>query len=119
MQGNLEQGDDIMDLSTVVETIKSTLGEEETAKIGDSLANILSIEKANNDTIKEKDNTINKYKHDKEMLIEANGNMLRQQAMGKEEDPNFGEDELIRKQENKPFDYRTLFDEKGNLLRRK
>ena len=66
-------------------------------------------------TIKEKDNLIDKQKKDKEMLIEANGNLLRQQAQVKEEDSFF--DESIKKEENKPFDFRSVFDEKGKFKR--
>ena len=53
--------------------------------------------------------------NDKEMLIEANGNMLRHQAQVKEEDSFF--DEPIKKEDNKPFDFRSVFDEKGKFKR--
>lgn len=100
-------------LSNIVDTIQEKLGKEESAKIGDSLANILVIEEANEKAIKEKNDYVEKIKKDKEMLIEANGNLLLHQAKAKEEDRE--EYENIKKEANKPFDYRQLFDEKGNL----
>ena len=102
-------------LTKVVDSIRETLGEEESGKIADSLANILSIEKAQNDTLTEKDKLINKYKEDKEVLITANGNLLRQQAMAKEEDSFFEEGK--KEKTNEPFDFRTIFDSKGKFKR--
>ena len=62
-------------------------------------------------TLKEKNDLIDKQKKDKEMLIEANGNLLQSIPMGKEKD------EKKEVEEEKPFDFRSVFDEKGNLKR--
>ena len=101
-------------LSSIVDTIQEKLGKEEAGKIADSLANILVIEEANTKTLKEKNDLIEKQKKDKEMLIEANGNMLRQQAQTKEEDSFFDESPK-KKDDNQPFDFRSVFDEKGKF----
>ena len=51
----------------------------------------------------------NKLRKDKEMLIEANGNLLQQVAFGKEEvKPNTRENE-----EEKKFDFKSVFDKNG------
>ena len=76
-------------LSNIVDTIQEKLGKEESAKISDSLANILVIEEANGKLIKEKDEINKKIQKDKEMLIEANGNLLLHQAQAKEEESFF------------------------------
>ena len=57
------------------------------------------------------------YKHfkNKEMLIEANGNLLLKVPQAKEEDSFF--DGGSKKEENKPFDFRSVFDEKGKFKR--
>ena len=102
-------------LSQIVDTIQETLGKEESSKISDNLASILVIEEANAKTIKEKDSTISKYKSDKDMLIEANGNLLKQQAQIKEEDSFFEDNSKPRITE--PFDFRSVFDSKGNFKR--
>lgn len=102
-------------LSNIVDTIQEKLGKEEAGKIADSLANILVIEEANTKTIKEKDDNIAKITKDKEMLIEANGNLLLHQAQAKEEETFF--DEGKKEKSNEPFDFRSVFDEKGKFKR--
>lgn len=100
-------------LSSIVDSIQEKLGKEESGKIADSLANILIIEEANSKTIKEKDDLISKQKKDKEMLIEANGNLLLHQAQAKEEDSFF--EDTHKKEDKQPFDFRSIFDEKGKF----
>lgn len=102
-------------LSSIVDTIQEKLGKEEAGKISDSLADILVIEEANGKLIKEKDNSINKLKSDKDMLIEANGNLLLKVPQAKEEESFF--DGGSKKEDNKPFDFRSVFDEKGHFKR--
>lgn len=103
-------------LSSIVDTIQEKLGKEETGKISDSLAEILVIEEANGKLIKEKDSSISKLKNDKEMLIEANGNLLLKVPQAKEED-SFFEDGKTKKEDNQPFDFRSVFDSKGHFKR--
>lgn len=103
-------------LSSIVDTIQEKLGKEEVGKISDSLADILVIEEANDKTLKEKDSSITKLKNDKEMLIEANGNLLLKVPQVKEED-SFFEGTKSKKEDNQPFDFRTIFDEKGHFKR--
>lgn len=102
-------------LSSIVDTIQEKLGKEEAGKIADSLANILVIEEANSKTIKEKDENIEKIQKDKEMLIEANGNLLLHQAQAKEEESFF--EESKKEKSNEPFDFRSVFDSKGKFKR--
>ena len=104
------------DLTSVVNNIKEKLGEESSAMIGDSLAQILTIEKANSDTINDKEKTISSLKNDKEMLIQANGNLLLQVPQGKE-DNDFNQSANAKREENQPFDFRTIFDEHGRFKR--
>lgn len=103
-------------LSSIVDTIQEKLGKEEAGKISDSLADILVIEEANTKTIKEKNDLIEKQKKDKEMLIEANGNLLLHVPQAKEEE-SFFESGSSKKEDNQPFDFRTIFDEKGHFKR--
>ena len=103
-------------LTEIVDVIQEKLGKEEAGKISDSLADILIIEEANTKTIKEKNDLIDKQKKDKEMLIEANGRMLKQMPQVKEED-SFFEDNTKKKKDNAPFDFRSIFDEKGKFKR--
>lgn len=104
-----------MELSKIVDTIQEKLGKEESGKIADSLAEILVYEDANNKTIKEKDEVIAKQKKDKEMLIEANGNLLLHVPQAKDEESFYEDGKVDTKTE--PFDFRTVFDEKGKFKR--
>ena len=105
-----------MELNKIVDTIQEKLGKEESGKIADDLANILVFEEANTKTLKEKDDVIAKVKKDKEMLIEANGNLLLHVPQAKEED-SFFEDGQKDSRPTEPFDFRTVFDEKGKFKR--
>lgn len=102
-------------LSNIVDSIQEKLGKEEAGKIADNLADILVIEEANNKTIKEKDSSITKLKNDKEMLIQANGSLLLKVPQAKEEDSFF--EENTKKEVNQPFDFRSIFDDKGHFKR--
>ena len=105
-----------MELSTIVDNIQEKLGKEESGKIMDDLANILVFEEANTKTMKEKDEVIEKQKKDKEMLIEANGNLLLHVPQAKEEE-SFYEDGKKDPKGTEPFDFRTVFDSKGKFKR--
>ena len=103
-----------MELNKIVDTIQEKLGKEESGKIADDLANILIIEESTSKTMKEKDDLIAKQRKDKEMLIEANGNLLLHVPQVKEEESGF---EDKKESVTQPFDYRTVFDEKGRFKR--
>ena len=115
MSKNLDLGGDKMELSKIVDTIQEKLGKEESGKIADDLANILIIEETNSKTLKEKNELIEKQRKDKEMLIEANGNLLLHVPQAKEEESFFEDGRKDPKTE--PFDFRSVFDEKGKFRR--
>ena len=99
-----------MNLSEISDKIQEKLGKEEAGKIADDIANILIFEESNNKVLKEKNDTIDKLNKDKEMLIQANGNLLLKVPQGKE-------DEEVEKEETyKELDYRTVF-ENGKFKR--
>lgn len=100
-----------MNLTEITEKIQEKLGKEESGKIADDIANILIFEESNNKSIDAKNNEINKLKKDKDMLIEANGNLLLHVPQAREE--NITEE----KEEKTPFDYRSIFDEHGKFKR--
>lgn len=108
------KGDYKMELNKIVDNIQEKLGKEESGKIMDDLANILVFEEANTKTLKEKDDQLSKMKKDKEMLIEANGNLLLHVPQAKEE--TFFEEGKEEKP-SEPFDFRTVFDSKGKFKR--
>ena len=103
-----------MNLTEITDKIQEKLGKEESGKIADDLANILIFEESNNKTLKEKEDKINGLNKDKEMLIQANGNLLLQIPQSKED--SFEEKDKGENNE-KPFDFRSVFDEKGKFKR--
>ncbi len=100
----------------ITKSIQDKLGKENTSLIADDLGKLITDNGTMNTEMKQKDEQITKLKQDKEALITTNGNLLQQVAMGNEEN-------LINKNETKPeeppksFDYRSVFDEKGNFKR--
>ena len=89
-----------MNLTEISDKIQEKLGKEESGKIADDIANILIFEESNNKIIEEKNETIKKLNKDKEMLIQANGNLLLKVPQGKEETKE------VEKEEYKEFDFR-------------
>ena len=100
-----------MKIEEYTNKIQEKIGKEEAGKIADDIANILSYDSKLQKDIQDKNEEITKLQKDKEMLIEANGNLLQQVPFGKEKD------EKDREDEKKPFDFRTLFDENGKIKR--
>ena len=98
-----------MNFEETLNKMQEKIGKEKAGMIADDIASLLSYENARNKDIKSKDNEIEKLKKDKEMLIEANGNLLQSIPMGK--DP----EKEIDDEDKKPFDFRTVFDESGKL----
>ena len=96
-----------MNIEEITNSIKSKLGDEESGKIADDLANLLIYEKTKDDTINDSNNKIKKLQEDKDLLVQANANLLGKIPMGKADEDDFGE---TRKEENPEyFDYRTVF----------
>ncbi len=95
-----------MKIEEYTNKIQEKLGDE-AGKIADDLANILTYDNRLQKDIKDKDQEILKLKKDKEMLIEANGNLLQQIPLGREEEPK------KEVEEPKNFDFKTVFDKNG------
>ena len=100
-----------MNIEEYTNKIQEKLGKENSGKIADDIANILSYESKLQKDINDKNDEITKLRKDKEMLIEANGNLLQQVPFGKEKDEKDEEDE------KKPFNFRSIFDENGKIKR--
>lgn len=98
-----------MNLTEISDKIQEKLGKEESGKIADDIANILIYEESNNKILQEKDSEIEKLQKDKEMLIQANGNLLLKVPQGREEVKE-------EKETYKEFDFRSVF-ENGKFKR--
>lgn len=99
-----------MKFEDIQESIRTKLGEEQHALIADDMASLITLKASRDKDIQSKEDEIKKLKSDKEMLIQANGNLLQQVGMVKEE---VNEEDKDNK-EIKKFSFKSLFDEKGN-----
>ena len=98
-----------MKFENLSKNLEEKIGKENVAKISNEIAEIMSYESEMTNNLKDRDETISRLNSDKEMLIQANGNLMQKLPSQKEEIKT--EEEEIKK----PFDYRTLFDENGKL----
>lgn len=104
-----------MNLEETLKGIQKKLGKENSGKIADDIASIISYDSARTKDINNKNEEIDKLKSDKEMLIEANGNLLQQISTEKEE--ILKPKEVEKEEKKKNFDFRSVFDEKGNFIK--
>lgn len=101
-----------MNLEEKLKEMQKKLGKENSSKIADDIATIISYDSARSKDIKNKDEEIIKLRNDKEMLITANGNLLQQISSESEE---ILKPKIEEQEDKKPFDFRSVFDEKGNF----
>ena len=102
------------DFEKLTSGMQEKLGKDNASLILDDIGTLITDNAAVNKMLKEKDAMIEKLKQDKESLIQVNGNLLQQVAMGEEET------HINQKEEEKPrepFNYRSVFDENGNFKR--
>lgn len=100
----------------VTKSIQDKLGKEKTSLIADDLGKLITDNATMNKDLKGRDERISKLEQDKEALITSNGNLLQQVAMGDEGNLT-NKNETKDEEPPKPFDYRSVFDEKGNFKR--
>ena len=104
------------DLEKITKNIQKKLGKENSAMITDDLASIITIKSNYENKIKQDEEEINQIKQDKEVLIQANGNLLQQVSMSaepKKEEPKKEEP----KNNAMNFNFSAMFDEKGNFIK--
>lgn len=97
----------------LINTASEKLGKETSAKVADIFGTMISDNSEMNKTIKQKEAEIEKLQKTNEMLTEANGQLLQQVSMGFEE-PETKKEEP---EEKKPFNFHSVFDEKGNFIK--
>lgn len=104
------------DLELITKSIQKKLGKETSSKIADDIASIVTIKSNYEKQDKAYKDEIQELKNDKEMLIQANGNLLQRVSMANDEElePKKKEEDKIPA---KNFNFRAVFDEKGNFLK--
>ena len=101
-----------MNFEETLTKIQEKIGEDNSGIIADDIASLLTYENARNKDLKARDDEIVKLKKDKEMLIEANGNLLQQISAEKEDIL-----EVKKQEEKKPINIRDAFDKYGNFIK--
>lgn len=96
------------DLERISNSMKEKLGEEDFAKISDSIGELITGNTLNLDELKNREEQITKLKENNQQLIVANGNLLKQVPMGKEDLPKDDEDAKPQR-----INLRDAFDKNG------
>ena len=99
------------ELETITNSIKSKLGDDNVALIADDLGNLITRNIQVHNNLLEKDNEITKLKEEKEKLVVANGNLLQRIPIGTSSKAPKEDEEQVKKS----FNFRSVFDEKGNF----
>ena len=102
-----------MNFEETLTKMQEKIGKDEAAKIADDIASLLSYDNSRTKDINKRDKRIEKLEKDKEMLIEANGNLLQQVSQETKEI----EPQAQIAEEPKPIDIRSAFDKNGNFIR--
>lgn len=102
-----------MNFEETLTKMQEKIGKDEAAKIADDIASLLSYDNSRTKDINKRDKKIEKLEKDKEMLIEANGNLLQQVSQETKEI----EPQAQTAEETKPIDIRSAFDKNGNFIR--
>ena len=97
-----------MNIEEYTNKIQEKLGKETSSMIADDIASLLTYDSKMRTDIKNKDEEITKLRKDKEVLIEANGNLLQQIPFGEED-----KQEKRVVEEEKHFDFKSVFDKNG------
>ena len=98
------------DIKQITDSIKNKLGEENSALIADDLGLLLTKNIEIQKELVDKENTINDYKDKNEKLVLANGKLLQSVPMGIDNNPKTDDSSS-----SEPFNFKSLFDEKGNF----
>lgn len=98
------------DLETITNSIQEKLGKENSALISDDLGKLITLNSNTLTSIQDKDKEIERLTQNNEKLVIANGNLLQQIPMGKEEDKHQSSDSEV-----KSFNFREAFDKNGRF----
>lgn len=102
---------DEKELSRISDSIKEKLGDEEFARISDDMGTLITGNALNLDEIKKRDEQITKLQESNKQLISANGNLLKQVPMGREDTQKEEEDAKPHK-----INLQDAFDKNGSFL---
>ena len=100
------------DLKAITKSIEDKIGKENSGVIADDLGKLYTLNKQTIETISKMEEKNKDLTSTNEKLVIANGNLLQSIPMGKEET------KVEEDVEVKPFNFKSLFDDKGNFLKK-
>lgn len=100
------------DLKAITKSIEDKIGKENSGVIADDLGKLYTLNKQTIETISKMEEKNKDLTSTNEKLVIANGNLLQSIPMGKEET------KIEEETEVKPFNFKSLFDDKGNFLKK-
>lgn len=103
------------ELLAITESIESKIGKEASGMIADDIGMLLTKNSEVNNFISKQSEEIKSLKDRNEKLVVANGNLLQQIPMASDYDTHQSKEEV---KEEKSFDFRTVFDEKGQFKKK-
>lgn len=105
------------EIEVITNGIQEKVGKDNAGIIADDIGKIITDNVAMNNLVEEKDKEIEKLKKHNENLLTSNASLLQQISMGEDTSLNYLKEKENKKAEEKPkpFDFRTVFDEKGNF----
>ena len=104
---------DDKELTRISDSIKEKLGEEDFAKISDSIGELITGNSLNLDEIKNRDEQISKLRETNAQLITANGNLLKQVPVVNNE----ADDEDDEEAKPQRIKLRDAFDKNGMFIK--
>lgn len=102
-----------MKFEDIRKSMEKKLGKENSSLIADDMASLITFNAEREKSINNQNDEIEKLKKDKETLIQANGNLL--QKISQESEEIFAPKIEKEEKEKTPFDFRSMFDSKGNF----
>lgn len=97
-------------MQSLIDNIQEKLGDENSNLILDDLVTIISDNKEMNETITSKDNDIKKLQQTNSQIMQVNSKLFQQIPLENEEEKS------KKDEEENPFSFRKMFDEKGNFI---
>lgn len=98
-------------LTKISNSIKKKIGDENFAKISDDMGTLITGNATNLEELKKREEQINELRESNAQLITANGNLLKQVPMGKEEPEDSEKESKTAK-----IDLQSAFDKHGNFI---
>lgn len=104
------------ELKQVIDNIKKTIGEQNSALINDDLANLITNYDVTLDDINVKDDEIKKIKAENDELLKVNGKLFQKVTSKVDDKPDFNIDNNKNNDKPHTITLDEVFDEKGNFI---